>query len=186
MQGNARSGDVPSELVGLARGGDGKALAELLASIKPLLAGFIGWMQVPLQDREDACQEAVLEVIACLKTFDPSRNPSFKAYALICVKHRLFDLYYQRPTMDLLGDADTSVADPLAAADGPLVEGALDLQTSLSRLGPNLRRMVEARYGLGDRPPLSVGQVATVLRESRAYVQRGLDQALKVISGEAV
>lgn len=66
-----------------------KELTKLLSLIRNMTYSF------PERHREDLTQEGILGLYAAIETFDSSKNVPFEAYAIVCIKRRIFS-YYRR------------------------------------------------------------------------------------------
>ncbi len=109
------------ELVLLARAGDERAFATLEARCEPMIRAQVAYFRFPLAETDDAAQEARLGLLSAVRSFQPSRDVSFRTYASTCVRNRLLSLLRRRaaraaeiPMENVAAEAEAKTADPAA------------------------------------------------------------------------
>ncbi|MFF5895028.1 sigma-70 family RNA polymerase sigma factor [Streptomyces argenteolus] len=102
--------DMPG-LVGAARGGDTRALEELLAAHLPLVYGIVGRALNGHADVDDLVQEVMLRIVRALPSLrEPER---FRSWA-VAIAYREVQQYQRRTARDRFhGHEVENVADPL-------------------------------------------------------------------------
>jgi DNA-directed RNA polymerase specialized sigma24 family protein len=75
-------------VIAAAGQGDRDAMGHVLDALRPELVVLIRQAQVPISDRDDAAQEAVLVVMACTSAYDSSLG-SFRGYVCASVRKML-------------------------------------------------------------------------------------------------
>ena len=81
-----------AELVSLAQAGDEQAFTMLVAVCEPMLRAQVARFHFPTAEEDDVAQEGLLGLLAAVRSFDPSRDVSFRTYASACVRNRLLSL----------------------------------------------------------------------------------------------
>jgi len=76
-------------LVNLARSGDKQALNELMQRFKPLVKTRAKDYHLAGGDLEDLLQEGMIGLYKAVLDFDESKNPSFAAFASLCVVRQI-------------------------------------------------------------------------------------------------
>ena len=77
------------ELVDLVRAGNEDALRELLNRFRPFVRSKSRSYFVAGGDREDLTQEGMIGLYKAIRDFDPSIQPSFRAFANLCVVRQM-------------------------------------------------------------------------------------------------
>ncbi len=77
------------ELVFRAANGDDAAMAQLIASVTPIARAKASGFVSPRISGEDLVQEGMFGFLHAVKTYDPSKGASFKAYAEVCINNRI-------------------------------------------------------------------------------------------------
>ncbi len=175
------------ELALLARAGDEKAFTLLVALCEPMLRAQVARFRFPAAEAEDMEQEGLLGLLSAVRTFDPSREVSFRTYASACVRNRLLSVLRRRaaratevPVEDVSTVADgavSSVNDPAA-----LMQEKEEAAHMLSRIREALSEreyVVLLRYLDGDAYTAIAAQLQTTpkavdnaLQRARAKLRR--------------
>ncbi len=85
-----------AELLSLAQAGSEEAFTMLVALCEPMLRAQVAHFRFPQADAEDAAQEGLLGLLSAVRSFDPSRDVSFRTYASACVRNRLLSFWRRR------------------------------------------------------------------------------------------
>ena len=78
------------ELCLRAAGGDSRAEGDLVARYGRLVRACARPLFLAGGDGEDLIQEGMLGLLAAVRSFDPGRDASFRTYAEICIRRRLY------------------------------------------------------------------------------------------------
>ena len=154
--------DPDADLLSAARGGDRRALDDLLRRHQPRLWALCRRLTGTDADADDAAQEALVSIVRALPGFDGRSRFGTWAYR-IAVNASLDELRRRRrrPEPGLPGDADVGPG-PEPAATGPDPAGAaltVDVDAALCRLPPEFRAPVVLRDLCG----LDYAEIAEVL-----------------------
>lgn len=79
------------ELVVRARGGDKFAVEEILNAYKNLVRSLARRYILPDGETEDLIQEGMIGLYNAIGDYDESKGMSFKNFACLCVKRRIYD-----------------------------------------------------------------------------------------------
>ncbi len=77
------------KLAALARNGDADAISALIARFIPVIKSKVLFYKDGWPGHDDLFQEGMLGLLSAAKTFDPSREASFKTYASVCIGNRI-------------------------------------------------------------------------------------------------
>ena len=77
------------EIIKLIREGDENALSFLLEKYKKLVNLKVGKFFIIGAEREDIIQEGMIGLFKAIKSFDQTKNNTFKSFANICIKRQL-------------------------------------------------------------------------------------------------
>lgn len=86
---NSKKTLTDEELAVRAAGGDDESMARLIAAISPIAKARASVFANARISGEDLAQEGMLGFLDAVKTFDPSKGSSFKAYAEACINNRI-------------------------------------------------------------------------------------------------
>lgn len=151
----------------------------------------------PNGDQDDLISIGTIGLIKGVSTFKPDKNVKLATYASRCIENEI--LMYFRSQRKLQGElslsdsldgeggenGSLSLIDVVRVDDNMLEE--LDLRDACTKV----RRCVDAcltgreahiirlRYGLGDQPPLTQREIASLCGISRSYVSRIEKKALE-------
>lgn len=77
------------ELAALAKNGDAHAVSALIARLIPVIKNKVFLYKDCWPGHDDLLQEGMLGILSAVKTFDSSREASFKTYASVCIGNRI-------------------------------------------------------------------------------------------------
>ena len=110
-------------LVNKAQAGDSSALSEVIVKTSPfvhiLVKQFLNTSSNIGIERDDLFQEGMLGVLSAVKSFDCSRNISFKTYVAECVRNRLISVSRKRSENSVFTSETVSLensADSIASS----------------------------------------------------------------------
>ena len=168
------------ELALLARAGDESAFTLLVALCEPMLRAQVARFRFPAAEAEDMEQEGLLGLLSAVRTFDPSREVTFRTYASACIRNSLLSVLRRRaaratevPMEDVSTVVDATVFTPDPAA---LVQEKEAAAHTLSRIREALSEReftVLLRYLDG----YSYTAIATQLQISSKMVDNALQRA---------
>ena len=124
---------------------DGRDEEEMVLQYARLVRSVIRPYFLSGGDVDDLYQEGMLGLLQAIRTYDPARSASFKAYAAVCIRNRIFDALRRQEHVweerlcrvdspsSLFGySADYSVSDP--ETEVLASESAQEIKTALSGL----------------------------------------------------
>ncbi len=170
-------------LIELAAGGDQEAFACLTRRMMPLMRAQISRHQQEGVDSDDLFQEAMLGLLAAVRSFRPDGGASFTTYATTCIQNRLISLLRRLAPHtgrelpldeDSAGDPTTDPADRLQQQ-----EDALHLQQQLRGKLTEL----EYRVLLARLQGASYQEIADSLSVSKKAVDNAVQRLRHKMSG---
>lgn len=165
-----------NECAARAKGGDRPAMAELVGLLRPRLVGMVRASRIHRNDRADAVQEVLIQVVRCVEKFDPELG-DFENYVMSSVSRLLMTLHGregERHATEVLCEPVDVMAEP------PRGQFALE---HLDGLSHERREIVRDYYGV-DRPrSFSVNQIAARRKISNAKVKAELQEARRQMRG---
>ena len=130
-----------------AAAGDQEAFAAIVARMTPLIHAQVRSYRCTGIEDEDLAQEALLGLLAAVRSYCADRGASFTTYATACIRHRLISVirrYGSRADYEMPLEEDLDLTD--AAADPAL---RLQEQEALSGLLTQLRqRLTPLEYSV--------------------------------------
>lgn len=97
---NSFNGENILSLVNRAQAGDSGALTKVLADTSPfvhvLVRNFLDSSANVSMESDDLFQEGMLGVLSAVKSYDSSKDASFKTYVAYCVRNRLISASRKR------------------------------------------------------------------------------------------
>lgn len=153
-----------AELCALAVSGDRRAEETLVTRYNRLVRICARPYFLAGGDSEDLIQEGMVGLLAAIREYDPGRSASFRTYAEVCIKNRLFSVI-KAAARDKHIPLNNSVSfgTPLFSGNGdPLAFGASDGQ------GTDPEEILLSRESFRERLKALMGQLsgfeASVLR----------------------
>lgn len=108
-------------LVNKAQAGDSSALSEVIVNTSPfvhiLVKKFLNASSNIGIERDDLFQEGMLGVLSAVKSFDCSRNISFKTYVAECVRNRLISVSRKRSENSVFTSETVSLENSADSVD---------------------------------------------------------------------
>lgn len=170
------------DLVARARAGDRRAMEELLARYRPLIARAVRHYSAsrdtltPVFDREDVWQEATCAFLALVRRYDPARG-TFGAYVRQVLPWHMRRLSTGEPRRE---ESARDIADMVAVHD----PDSATIRELFTHLSPRQAEILDAIYLHG----LPVSTIARRLdvtpRAVHATHRRGLDALRLMLAGE--
>ncbi len=152
-----------------AADGDQEAFARVVHRMEPLIHDQIHSLHCDGIEDEDMIQEALVGLLAAVRTYRPDRGTAFTTYATTCIRHRLLDMVRRagsRANREQPLSEDTKVADTVAdpalqvqeqeSLDGLLIriQGRLtpmEYRVLLLRLGNNSYAEIARQMGVSKK-----------------------------------
>ncbi len=175
---------LSEQLIQQAAAGDQEAFACLTRRMMPLLRSQIRQLEHAGTDEDDLFQEAMLGLLAAVRSYRPDGGASFTTYATVCVRHRLVSAVRHsapRAKREQPLDEDTPATDgqPDPADRLQQQEDALRLQAQLQqRLTPLEYRVLLARL-----QGCSYQEIATRLEVGKKTVDNAVQRLRHKMSG---
>lgn len=175
---------LSEQLVKRAAAGDQEAFACLTRRMMPLLRSQISQLIDAGTDEDDLYQEALLALLAAVRSYRSNGGASFTTYATTCVRHRLVSAIRRsapRTQRELPFDEKTSAADDHIDPADLLQqqEDALHLQKQLrQRLTPLEYRVLLARL-----QGCSYQEIAADLAVGKKAVDNAVQRLRRKMSG---
>ena len=181
--------------------GDMEARNKLIEHNLRLVAHIIKKYYSNINDQDDLVSIGTIGLIKAVNTFDSSKGIRLSSYAARCIENEVLmffrngkksaqDVSMNEPIdTDKEGNALTLI-DVMSTEDS--IVDDLDVkinseklrQYMIKALSPRERIIIELRYGLSDRQPLTQREVAEKLKISRSYVSRIEKKALEKLRRE--
>jgi RNA polymerase sigma-70 factor, ECF subfamily len=147
--------DSTSDLIERAKAGESDALNRLVARHLPPLRrwarGRLPRWARDLMDTDDLVQETMIRVVKRLGAFEPRHEGALQAYLRQAIVNRVRDEVRRNARLPGADELDDNHADrgvsPLEAAIGR--EAVERYEAALSRLGPEARDAIVARFEMG-------------------------------------
>lgn len=133
-----------ADLVALAQSGDERAFTILVSRWQPMLRAQVARLRLSYADAEDMAQETLLGLLAAVQTFRAEGGASFRTYAAVCVRNRLFSALRRVTSHDeeVMATPEESL-EQVAGATDPAV--LVVERESADRLLARLRRRLTTR-----------------------------------------
>lgn len=175
-----------------AKRGDSDAFARLFLSLLPLIGGKVSRLAPQLRsEQDDLLQEGAIGLMDAVAHFDPASGTPFRAYASVCIEHRIISalraqgrqknlpLNESVPLDDLKSSTALSYADPENVFFGRERLQRV-LQAIRTRLSPLERRVLEGYLGgrsyreVASRLGLTEKSVDNALQRIRRKLERAV------------
>lgn len=183
----------------LCKNGDLNARNKLIEHNLRLVAHIIKKYYSNLNDQDDLVSIGTIGLIKAVDTFDSSKGIRLSSYASRCIENEVLmffrngkksaqDISMNEPIdTDKEGNALT-LMDVMSVEDSIIDD--LDIKIKSEKLykyiyeilSPRERIIIELRYGLNGKIPLTQREVAKLLKISRSYVSRIEKRALKLLN----
>ncbi|MCI8407123.1 MAG: RNA polymerase sporulation sigma factor SigK [Oscillospiraceae bacterium] len=176
--------------------GDPSARSQLIEHNLRLVAHIAKKYYSATNDQDDLISIGTIGLIKAVNTFSYEKGARFATYAARCIENEILmhfrnvkktagDVYISDPLESSDSEGGTLTLMDLFSGEDSLIDN-LDLKMKAERLyryiAENLdsreREIVELRYGLGGRRPLTQREIAKKLEISRSYVSRIEKKAL--------
>ncbi|MBE6806829.1 MAG: sigma-70 family RNA polymerase sigma factor [Ruminococcaceae bacterium] len=128
-----------------AAAGDGEAFGQIVCRMEPLIHDQIRRLACEGLEAEDLAQEALIGLLAAVRTYRPEGGAAFTTYATTCIRHRLLDAIRRvggKVVNEVPLKEDTDLPDP--SADPAL--RIQDLETSADFLARMQQRLTPLEY----------------------------------------
>jgi len=161
--------------------GDDTAMAELIRCIMPLARAKAAVYSGLRIGEEDLLQEGMLGFLNAVRSFEASREVSFRNYAAVCIQNRILSaVRSQASGKHAALNTALPLTEILLAADDPqdifsAREDAAALQDFLQQQLSDLERSVALLFLAGER----YGQIAQTLGVSNKAVDNALQRVRK-------
>lgn len=183
----------------LCKNGNLNARNKLIEHNLRLVAHIIKKYYSNLNDQDDLVSIGTIGLIKAVDTFDSSKGIRLSSYASRCIENEVLmffrngkksaqDISMNEPIdTDKEGNALT-LMDVMSVEDSIIDD--LDIKIKSEKLykyiyeilSPRERIIIELRYGLNGKIPLTQREVAKLLKISRSYVSRIEKRALKLLN----
>lgn len=180
--------------------GDKSARDKLISRNLRLVAHVTKKYYAGVTEQDDLISIGTIGLIKAVNTYSRLRNCRFATYAAKCIQNEV--LMFLRKNIKCKNDS--MLNDPLESdSDGSSLtimdilfdeeevhsaiennESTAALGKALTKLSPRERKIIELRYGLGGREPLTQYDVSEKLGISRSYVSRIETHSLAVLKNE--
>lgn len=180
--------------------GDPKARDELIEHNLRLVAHIVKKYYTQTGDQDDLISIGTIGLIKGVTTFKPDRNVRLSTYVSRCVENEILMFFRSQrklqgevslsdsldaegepgslSLMDILKVDDTMLEDLSVRDAGVRVRGCVE-----ECLEPREREVIELRYGLKGKFPLTQREIAQQCGISRSYVSRIEKKALEKLKG---
>ncbi len=128
-----------------AAAGDGEAFGRIVHRMEPLIHDQIRRLPCEGIEAEDLAQEALIGLLAAVRSFRPEGGATFTTYATTCIRHRLLDAIRRvggKASNEVPLEEDTDLPDP--SADPAL--RLQDSETSADFLARMQQRLTPLEY----------------------------------------
>lgn len=175
--------------------GDTKAHEDLIAHNLRLVAHICKKYYSSTNDQDDLISIGTIGLIKAINTFSYEKKAKFSTYAARCIENEVL-MFFRASRKSL---SDLSINEPIdsdkdgnaltlmdVVADETSMADLVDLRLRSEQLyrlvqqvlNPRERMIIELRYGLYGRVPLTQRTIANRLKISRSYVSRLESKAL--------
>ncbi len=121
------------------------------------------WAHIPTKYLDDLKSEACLTLCQSVINFNPEKGYPIKSKIILDVKQALFKVIKNIKggafVLQTELDAESDVLAIVDEDDNPIVDLILSLMGGLT---DNQREVIELRYGLSGKYPMSIGEIAEV------------------------
>ncbi|HBN81272.1 MAG TPA: RNA polymerase sporulation sigma factor SigK [Ruminococcaceae bacterium] len=180
------------------KNGDRDARSKLIEHNLRLVAHIIKKYYSNANDQDDLISIGTIGLIKAIDSFDSDKGIRLSSYAARCIENEVLmffrsgkkssqDVSINEP-IDTDKDGNTLTLIDIMATEDNIIDN-LDCKIKSEQLkkyiaevlSPRERTIIELRYGLDGRPPLTQREVASSLGISRSYVSRIEKKALGIL-----
>lgn len=154
---------------------------ELVVQWMRLAFRLVNSMNIRKQDREDAAQDALVQMCKASYSFDPSRGKKFSTYvgrAVMQGAARGRKRWHRREFTTNEPSIEVAVAPPEETS----LFSAEQIERAVQSLKPRMRRLLRLRYGLDGETPHSNSQLASLLGLTPAAASARVKYARKMLA----
>jgi RNA polymerase sporulation-specific sigma factor len=176
--------------------GDSAARSELIEHNLRLVAHIVKKYYSSTNDQDDLISIGTIGLIKAVNTFSYEKGTRFATYAARCIENEILmhfrgvrktagDISISEP-IDNESDGNSITLMDLFSDEESLIDN-IDLKLKAQKLyelidaylSPREKKIIELRYGLNRRRPLTQREIAKLLGISRSYVSRIEKKALE-------
>lgn len=158
-----------------------EAMARVVAALQPRLVELVRSSSIHRNDRADAVQEVLIQVIKCVQGYDPARG-DFVNYAVHSAK---LVLYRTHAKNGKTHGREVCVEDLEVEARPESTEQVTTVDDS-SGIPVMHREVVGDYYGIGRPRSYSINQIAARRGMSNAAVRDALREAVSAAKGKVI
>lgn len=173
----------------LYKNGDNTARDKLIEHNLRLVAHIIKKYYSSINDQDDLVSIGTIGLIKAIDTFDPTKGIRLSSYAARCIENEILMFFRnmkkssQDVSMNEPIDTDKegntlSLIDVMSVEDSIVDDIDIKIKSEKLKqyinevLSPRERIIIELRYGLNGKKPLTQREVASIMKISRSYVSR--------------
>lgn len=173
----------------LYKNGDNTARDKLIEHNLRLVAHIIKKYYSSINDQDDLVSIGTIGLIKAIDTFDPTKGIRLSSYAARCIENEILMFFRnmkkssQDVSMNEPIDTDKegntlSLIDVMSVEDSIVDDIDIKIKSEKLKqyinevLSPRERIIIELRYGLNGKRPLTQREVASIMKISRSYVSR--------------
>ena len=173
----------------LYKNGDTFARDKLIEHNLRLVAHIIKKYYSSINDQDDLVSIGTIGLIKAIDTFDPTKGIRLSSYAARCIENEILMFFRnmkksaQDVSMNEPIDTDKegnslSLIDVMSVEDSIVDDIDIKIKSEKLKkyinevLSPRERIIIELRYGLNGKKPLTQREVANIMKISRSYVSR--------------
>lgn len=173
----------------LYKNGDTLARDKLIEHNLRLVAHIIKKYYSSINDQDDLVSIGTIGLIKAIDTFDPTKGIRLSSYAARCIENEILMFFRnmkksaQDVSMNEPIDTDKegnslSLIDVMSVEDSIVDDIDIKIKSEKLKkyinevLSPRERIIIELRYGLNGKKPLTQREVANIMKISRSYVSR--------------
>lgn len=182
------SAEEEEEYIAKMQKGDAEARSVLIEHNLRLVAHIIKKYYANAKDQDDLVSIGTIGLIKAVSTFNGGKGTRLATYASRCIENEILmyfrnqrktqgDVYIDEP-LEADKDGNELTLRDVIAAENSIAED-VDLKIKIEQLTLFLRKLparermiLELRYGIGGKHPLTQRSVAKLLGISRSYVSR--------------
>lgn len=167
--------DDLQQLVALAQSGDQVALDQVLRTVEPLVLRRCAKFLLYYGDAEEAAQDALLNIVTHLKSFDPAKG-SFLAWTTVIAANSARSTYRSLKRRAVEQPGEPALDRPEPRHTSVIAGSRIDLMEALEALEESHPVLVQA-FVLRDLGSLSYAEVATMTDTRLGTVKARIHEA---------